>query len=206
METDENEAKSPVLIIKVILATICMFGAFTGFLLSIWKDNYYAVPACLILELVCVGILQLNSMYIKGKLFEKFTYTKLRIFMYGAALLWLITLAGSIYYLVSAVTLKQVAFNFNNYIILQQRHTKQIYKAHQKSSANGPISEQQYESCSRVTTDTWRSGFYPEKDGFYFALIPCGLANVFSLWLVYDSRKFMNMSAERREIAPQNMN
>ncbi|GIX88086.1 hypothetical protein CDAR_589911 [Caerostris darwini] len=156
METDENEAKSPVLIIKVILATICMFGAFTGFLLSIWKDNYYAVPACLILELVCVGILQLNSMYIKGKLFEKFTYTKLRIFMYGAALLWLITLAGSIYYLVSAVTLKQ--------------------------------------------------GFYPEKDGFYFALIPCGLANVFSLWLVYDSRKFMNMSAERREIAPQNMN
>ncbi|GIY87121.1 hypothetical protein CEXT_307281 [Caerostris extrusa] len=92
METDQNEAKSPVLVIKVILATICMFGAFTGFLLSIWKDNYYAVPGCLILELVCVG---------------------------------------SIYYLVSAVTLKQ--------------------------------------------------GFYPEKDGFYFALLPCGLANVFSL-------------------------
>ncbi|GIY39997.1 hypothetical protein CEXT_612841 [Caerostris extrusa] len=58
-------------------------------------------------KLVCVGILQLNSMYIKGKLFEKFTYTKLRIFMYGAALLWVITLAGSTYYLLSAVRLEQ---------------------------------------------------------------------------------------------------
>ncbi|GIX98017.1 uncharacterized protein CDAR_297591 [Caerostris darwini] len=154
METTPN-AKSPALIIKVLLATICMFAGFAGFFLSVWKKNYYAAPACLILELVCVALLQLNSKYVKGQLFQKFSHNTLTICMFIAAFLWAVTLAGSIYFLVSAVKLEQE--------------------------------------------------FYPIKDGFYFALIPCVLANVFSICLIYDSRKFMKMSAQHHANTMHNL-
>ncbi|GFW59981.1 uncharacterized protein TNCV_4864361 [Trichonephila clavipes] len=139
---------------KIVLLIICMFGSLFEAFYAIWKRNNYATFSCLLLEMTCVLLIHMHSKDAKGKLFEDYSRKKLMVVIVFGCVEWPLTLAGSIFLLVSGIIHKQ--------------------------------------------------GFQIEDDGYFYAFIPCVLANIWSAVLVYDARCFRQKFDEYEAQVQQN--
>ncbi|GFY62647.1 hypothetical protein TNIN_137831 [Trichonephila inaurata madagascariensis] len=98
---------SGLFILKIIFATFCMFLGFFGVFVSFWRSNNYSVAPCVVLEIVCVILINVNATYKRGKLFDVYSRTKLQIIFILTCIVCALSLVSSIFFLQNGIRRKQ---------------------------------------------------------------------------------------------------
>ncbi|GFQ81233.1 hypothetical protein TNCT_633041 [Trichonephila clavata] len=84
-----------------------MFFGFAGVFVSFWRSNNYAVGPCVILEITCVLLININSTYKRGKLFEVYSRNKLQIVFALGCIVCALAFVSFIYFLQNGIRNKQ---------------------------------------------------------------------------------------------------